>query len=305
MIYYNEFEPFAAQWLRNLMDAGLIPAGDVDERSIKDVTPGDLRGYAQCHFFAGIGGWSRALQIARVSPAQALWTGSCPCQPFSTAGKRKGVEDERHLWPVWFNLIRVCRPPIIFGEQVANGAGAWLDIVFSDLESQGYAVGAAVLPASGVGAPHVRNRTWFVAHPHGKGEHAGAVDAEVAEVSEFTSHPERIELWQQSGWRRGANGAGAALAGEHGAQQHVADASVSGLSLPEQKILHGEGRWKEGRAASECSWWATEPDMGRVAHGIPNRVAKLRAIGNAIVPQVAAEFIGAYFKCKSIPPTTP
>ena len=85
MTYYNEFDPFAAQWLRNLIKAGLIPAGDVDERSITEVKPADLRGYAQCHFFAGIGGWSLALELAGVPESTRLFTGSCPCQPFSSA----------------------------------------------------------------------------------------------------------------------------------------------------------------------------------------------------------------------------
>ena len=125
--YYNEIDPFAAQWLRNLIEAGHIAPGDVDERSIEDVTPNDLKGYTQCHFFAGIGVWSHSLRRAGWADDRQVWTGSCPCQPFSVAGKRRGTDDERHLWPVFFELIRECRPAVVFGEQVASKDGlAWL-----------------------------------------------------------------------------------------------------------------------------------------------------------------------------------
>jgi DNA (cytosine-5)-methyltransferase 1 len=163
--WYNEIDPYAAQWLRNLIDAGHIAPGDVDERSIVDVRADDLAGYEQCHFFAGIGGWSLALRLAGWSDARPVWTGSCPCQPFSAAGQGKAADDERHLWPAWFSLIRELRPAVVFGEQVEAAIGwGWLDAVFADLEGEGYACGAAVLPACGVGAPHIRQRLWFVGH---------------------------------------------------------------------------------------------------------------------------------------------
>ena len=164
MNYYNEFDPKTAAWLRELIADGLIPQGHVDERSITEVKPRDLAGFAQCHFFAGIGGWSEALKLARWPEDRPVWTGSCPCQPFSLAGKQKGIADERHLWPVWFSLIRECRPPTLIGEQVASPlAIRWLDGVCDDLEGQGYACGAAVLPAACVGAPHLRHRVFWVA----------------------------------------------------------------------------------------------------------------------------------------------
>ena len=113
--YYNEFDKGAAAWLRELINAKLIPFGYVDERSITEVTASDVQGFTQCHFFAGIGGWSLALQLAGVPASTRLWTGSPPCQPFSTAGKQLGQFDERHLAPVFLNLVSKCKPPVLFG----------------------------------------------------------------------------------------------------------------------------------------------------------------------------------------------
>src|SRR5579871_3521061 len=137
--YYNEIDPFAAQWLRTLITRGHLPRGDVDERSIEDVKPDDLRPYTQCHFFAGIGTWAYALRLAGWDDDRPVWTGSCPCQPFSAAGETSGFADERHLWPAWFHLIEHGKPRSvpIFGEQVASSHGlAWLDLVQDDLERE-------------------------------------------------------------------------------------------------------------------------------------------------------------------------
>lgn len=163
--YYNENDAYAAAWLRELIKAGLIADGEVDTRSIVDVQPGDLRGFVQCHFFAGIGGWSYALRLAGWGDAEPVWTGSCPCQPWSMAGRGEGANDPRHLWPAWFRLIDECRPATVFGEQVASEDGRyWLDLVYVDLEARGYAIGAFDLPACCIGAPHKRARLWFVAN---------------------------------------------------------------------------------------------------------------------------------------------
>lgn len=168
--YYNEHDPKAAAALRELILAGLIAPGDVDERSIEDVLPSELVGYTQCHFFAGIGIWSHAFRQAGWPDDRPVWTGSCPCQPFSAAGQRAGLADERHLWPAFHWLISQCRPDVVFGEQVASKDGlAWLDIVQADLEAAGYAVGALDLCAAGFGAPHIRQRLFFVADAQGQG----------------------------------------------------------------------------------------------------------------------------------------
>jgi len=168
--YYNEIDPYAAEWLRNLIKSGHIADGVVDTRSISDVKPEELFEFTQCHFFAGIGIWSRALRSAGWSDDRPVWTGSCPCQPFSGAGKRAGTSDERHLWPHWNHLIQECRPSTIFGEQVASKDGlGWLDLVQTDMEAKDYAFGAFDLCAAGFGAPHIRQRLWFVADTDNSG----------------------------------------------------------------------------------------------------------------------------------------
>ncbi|MEA4631301.1 DNA cytosine methyltransferase [Klebsiella pneumoniae] len=162
---YNEIDPFAAQWLRNLIAAGHIAPGEVDERSIEDVTPDDLRGFTQCHFFAGIGVWSHSLRLAGWPDDRPVWTGSCPCQPFSAAGKGDGFTDERHLWPHFYHLISERRPQHVFGEQVAAGnANVWFDLVQADLEGMGYAFGLVPFTSAGIGAPHIRERAYWVAN---------------------------------------------------------------------------------------------------------------------------------------------
>ncbi|MBK0546982.1 DNA cytosine methyltransferase [Klebsiella pneumoniae] len=167
--YYNEIDPFAAQWLRNLIAAGHIAPGEVDERSIEDVTPDDLRGFTQCHFFAGIGVWSHSLRLAGWPDDRPVWTGSCPCQPFSAAGKGDGFTDERHLWPHFFHLISECRPQHVFGEQVAAGnANVWFDLVQADLEGMGYAFGLVPFTSAGIGAPHIRERAYWVVESAGE-----------------------------------------------------------------------------------------------------------------------------------------
>lgn len=247
--YYNEIDSYAAQWLRNLIDAGLIPHGDVDERSIVDVAPADLAGYTQCHFFAGIGGWSLAARLAGWPDDRELWTGSCPCQPFSGPGKGEGFNDPRHLWPEWRRLIRERKPSVVFGEQVEGPrARAWLDLVHSDMEADGYAFGAVVLPAACIGSPQGRHRTWFVA------------DADNA------------------GWERGV-------------RQGQPDQAREERAAACRESLRSDRRpWPPGPGFVD--------EIPQLANGLPGTVGGCKAYGNAIVPQVAAEVIGAYMDCR-------
>ena len=286
--YYNEIEPYAAQWLRNLIAAGHIAPGEVDTRSIADVAPEDLRGFAQCHFFAGIGVWSYAARLAGWPDDRPVWTGSCPCQPFSAAGRQDGTADSRHLWPTWHRLIRECRPVAIFGEQVAAAVGhAWLDVVFADLEEDGYAVGAVDFPACGIGAPHARQRAWFMGYAQFPGleRHAGNGDRGTARPLPIGSaaaagvpgsmadddRPGREEIRRRE-----------LLDGERPAQWNNADGCgpVNGL--------WGDAEWipcRDGKARP------VEPGTFPLAHGAPARMGRLRAYGNAIVAPVAAEMM--------------
>lgn len=168
--YYNEHDPYAAQWLRNLIAAGHIAPGDVDERSIEDVCPSDLTGYTQCHFFAGIGVWSLALRRAGWPDDFPVWTASCPCQPYSKAGKGFGFADDRHLWPAFYHLARERQPGRVFGEQVPGAIRhGWIDLVQGDMEAAGYAFGAIRFGAHVTGEPIERQRIYFVAEHLGEG----------------------------------------------------------------------------------------------------------------------------------------
>ena len=187
MNYYNENNPYCVEWLRELIDQGLIPPGEVDPRSIQDVEPSDLKGFVQCHFFVGIAGWSVALHLAGWPEDVPVWTGSCPCQPFSVAGKQKKHADERHLWPAFYRLINECRPTAIFGEQVSGKSGLeWLADVRLDLEQSGYAVGGADLAAAGAGALHTRQRLFWLAYASSNRRRLG-----IPKAKQQVRHPTR------------------------------------------------------------------------------------------------------------------
>ena len=334
MNYYNEFDPYAAQWLRNLIDAGHIPKGEVDSRSIKDVSASDLTGFVQCHFFAGLGGWSHALRLAGWPEDRPVWTGSCPCQPFSAAGAGGGVTDERHLWPVWFNLIRQCRPDVIFGEQVEAAVNhGWLDLVQSDLEGEGYACGAVGIPAAGIGAPHIRQRLWFVADTTSNGHNDPTRSSNIRQVEEsevceqltassFTTYgqladAESIRSGQgfsdgTRGFERSNEEQRAKFVISNGIGE-LADGQCAGLEGHAGDERNGDepGRVNAQQARSvapsswsDCDWLPcrdgkarpVEPGTFPLAYGISGRVGRLRAYGNAIVPQVAQTFIEAYLE---------
>ena len=159
MNYYNEHDPKAAAWLRELIKAGEIPDGVVDERDIQTINPNELTTYIQCHFFAGIGGWSYALKLAGWPEDEPVWTGSCPCQPFSLAGKQAGKTDARHLWPAFSKLIGSQKPSVVFGEQVASAIKfGWLDEVQDDFKKNDYEFGASILSSDLVGSPQKKEK---------------------------------------------------------------------------------------------------------------------------------------------------
>jgi DNA (cytosine-5)-methyltransferase 1 len=330
--YYNENNAYAAEWLRNLIAAGRIAPGDVDERSIEDVTPNDIKNYTQCHFFAGIGVWSHALRLAGWPDDRPVWTGSCPCQPFSNAGQGAGFADERHLWPAWQWLIEQCRPAVVLGEQVASKDGlAWFDRVQTDLENADYTVGAADLCAAGVGAPHIRQRLWFAGHtgapglptcepvgvegPRGREERraieqSGGTTGGLADLSggrrgkqRRTLEPEEIRhpdsgsdtlsgLANADG--RDAGAEGVQRGGEHGQQpQDSSGGDIHRTAGP----TNGHWRTADWLCCRDGKWRPVEPGTFPLAHGAAARVGRLRAYGNAINAEVARVFIDSVMDC--------
>ncbi|WP_081048566.1 DNA cytosine methyltransferase [Xanthomonas translucens] len=251
--FYNEFDPKAAAWLRELIAQGHLPPGVVDERSIEEIEPQELQRYVQCHFFAGIGGWPLALQLAGWPHDRPVWTGSCPCQPFSAAGKGDGFADERHLWPAFHWLIQQCRPAVVLGEQVASAAvGPWVDLVLTDLEALDYAVGAYAGPAAGIGAPHLRDRTFWV----------GYTDGERA--------------------RRDGGAVHKAVTGQdrqHGADDAVASsAAVWGANADDRGAgpLNGHWRTADWLGCRDGKWRPVEASPQSLVDGLPDGLGRVR-----------------------------
>lgn len=386
-IYANDNDPHAAHWLSCLP----LQIDRVDDRSITDIEGSDLDGFTQCHFFAGIGGWPYALQLAGWSIDRPVWTASCPCQPFSSAGKRKGTKDDRDLWPQLYRLIKERRPPIIFGEQVAssevvgtqleadfavavrggNYARAnklakrlvaaksfdwrprWIDRVQADLEAENYTVRYKVLGAHSVGAPHIRQRLFWVAYTNGTGQQVresidrrggktpGPAQREAAEPSSGVGDTQDDSSWagrptegSQCGRADtgGPNGDGSGLDDPASSRRDRSQQETEGqtwdetrLCVPGERCIesgtvglqHAEGDGREQRRpepvrrfaatrrghgfwrdadylyCSDGKYRPVEPGAFPLAAGIPGRVAQLRGLGNAIVPQVAATFIRA------------
>ncbi|HBX2462869.1 DNA cytosine methyltransferase [Klebsiella pneumoniae] len=364
--YYNEIDPHAAQHLRNLIDAGHIAPGVVDTRSIEDVTPNDLKGFTQVHLFAGIGGWSLALRRAGIPDSRPVWTASCPCQPFSAAGKGLGFADERHLWPSAHWLIGQRRPVVVFGEQSGSAdANDWIDLVQADVEALGYAFGAVAFPSASVGAPHQRDRAYWVADAdcqqwEGRREFqpTGGGKPSDSSVINWLAHTNDHRQQSGCGGRCGSqctearddagrcsqtgrladpdgNGREGRLSGGQGAEREtingqagrdsaacrVADANNEQrpIAMSARGYADVSRQWnKDSEAATGCSgavrpgpvngfwrdtdwlhsqdgkWRPVRPGSFPLADGVPARVGRLRAYGNAINIEAATAFIKSY-----------
>ena len=325
MTYFNEFDPAAALWLEQL-----FPGNTIDTRSIKDVQSTDVMGLHRAHFFAGIGGWEYALELAEVPTDLQIWTGSCPCQPFSVAGKGTGEADPRHLWPEFRRLIDKCHPSIVFGEQVASKDGRlWLDGVRVDLERMGYAVGAADLCAAGVGAPHIRQRLYW-----------GAI--RLRDTDDKGSQ----RLWSCVSSQSGHGGGGKQVS-KTGRQDSIGMDSMPmlqrrellvcdtrgtriGMPVPADRRMEGGPLQHPGKF---MGFWANydvlpyrgtarrvEPGLVSMAEWFPKgmgqgsieslpieatpeaRTMRLKGYGNAIVPQLAAVFIQSFLESIGVNP---
>jgi len=193
-------------------------------------------------------------------------TGGFPCQPFSCAGKRRGKEDDRYLWPEMFRVMRELRPTWILGENVAGIVSMELEPCCSDLESEGYTVRAFLVPACGVGALHWRNRVFIVAHSESRRERG---------------IPARSRCQGERAPDLNRSGETLAHTNCQGLQR-TTSARVGGIRQP---IESPKGGLISGGSPEGGNYWTVEPAVGRVAHGIPHRVDRLRCLGNAVVPQ--------------------
>jgi DNA (cytosine-5)-methyltransferase 1 len=332
--YYNEIDPFAAEWLKELIKQGHIAPGDVDTRSIEDVNPNDLKGYTQCHFFAGIGVWSLALRNAGWPDDRPVWTGSCPCQPFSAAGKGGGFTDERHLWPAFNHLIGIRRPSVVLGEQVASKDGlAWIDLVQADMEGKDYAFAAVDLCAAGFGAPNIRQRLYWVGHtddarlegwkfpaqrsdqrPVGQSGLAGLLAHASRELDDGSGNGgtsgrhEPADGSDASGLgdsnRQRARGHAGAVPSEEEALEIINRAlnhqpQNASLSLDANNPGPVNGYWAacDWIGCTDGKWRPVEPGTQPLADGTPARVGRLRGYGNAINAEVAKGFVESVMEC--------
>lgn len=322
--YYNELDPEKAAWIRELIKAGVVAPGEVDERDIKLVQPADLRGFRQCHFFAGIAVWSYALRLAGWDDDREVWTGSCPCPSFSSAGKGQGFDDARHLWPDWVRLIRECHPATVFGEQADDAIGyGWLDLVQAEMEAENYAVGKAVLASAGVGASDIRERLYFVGEWLANYSGAGRRERRPSETSDHQRATERHESECEPERLRDAGRMGDSIRtrleglagnGDNGNKSRrigenatgsvteasepggLADSIESGCGRlhPFADALKGHWRDADWLFCTDGEWRPVEPGTFPLAHGAPARLGRLRGYGDAINAEVAKAFIESY-----------
>jgi len=215
----------------------------------------------------------KEIDWATVEPVDVI-AGGYPCQPFSTAGKRQGEKDERHLWPYFLRAISELRPRYAFLENVRGHLSMGFDRVLGDLAEIGYDAEWQVVSAASVGAPHRRDRIICVAYPQsdwqrrGHSKNTGTISERVAVQTTLRGSGCVVSDDECIGY------------GEYGIATDIATTS---------RIWRNDKNRTEGYVGWE--WWSVEPDVGRVAHGVPSRVDRLRGLGNAVVPQVA-EYVG-------------
>jgi len=211
-------------------------------------------------------------------------TGGYPCQPFSTAGNRKGKDDDRHLWPAMFDLIKKYRPSWVIGENVAGHISMGLDDVLSDLESEVYTARTFVIPACAVDAKHRRDRVWIV----GNAQHDGRATAEIGRsivASGYNDKERQIEAIESSGT------SGREHNEDVGDPISIGQPGSGKSGIGRSSATDGKGQTDYAFSERQFREWPPEPAVGRVAHGIPRRVDRLRSLGNAVVPQIP-EIIG-------------
>jgi len=243
---------------------------------------------------------------ARFVPDCDILTAGYPCQPFSQAGKRQGEEDPRHIWPHIRKIIASKRPSWVVLENVYGHISLGLDSVLTDLESEGYTTRTFVVPAVAVGAPHKRNRVWIVGHTEDNGRDR-RTEATGREGASNQQDESQLEIWGElsrpsqdvadatSLGVQGLRSSGEQESHSHARQEvpvcsgeDVADTLSERTQSGTTWGQDAENAWQSPRSAQQWDWHI-EPDVGRVANGIPKRVDRLKGLGNAIVPQIAQQ----------------
>ena len=188
-------------------------------------------------------------------------TGGYPCQPFSVAGRKKGEKDPRHLWPEYFRLVQELQPTWVIGENVSGHIKLGLDTVLKNLESEGYSARTFSISASSVGANHQRERVWIVAH------------------SKHNSDQQQVSR---------SDGEEKKISREHRKEDSQSRKPSRTNSIWQQNNRHetAENVRQSSRSEEASGWWNIEPNVGRVAHGVSNRVHRLKSLGNSLIPQI-------------------
>ena len=239
--------------------------------------------------FPGVPNYGDVRDVPAVAGSTWLVTGGFPCQPFSVAGKQRGAADDRWLWPEMAGVIERVRPAWVLAENVPGIIRMELDTVLSDLESLDYTAWTVVVPAVGVDAPHRRERVWIAGNTIGggfSGQHRGRAGSQLTNGRAYVAHAqggrgESSGTGQDKGWT-------AKTLGSSSQSCNVANADSERLAQW-QGVTSYDGT-QQPPTVGACRW-QSEPNVGRVAYGIPSRVDRLRGLGNAIVPQVAYQFI--------------
>jgi len=228
----------------------------------------------------------KKLEAKDIKEPVDILTGGFPCQPYSVAGKQKGTNDDRYLWPEMFRVIKEVKPTFIIAENVRGliniQDGMVFETVCSDLESEGFEIQTFIIPAAGVGAPHKRERVWIVGYSKYNGSLTSKIERRDNKINDRAEEGENTTLQPERTSRSGNN----------------VTMENSGCELYERSSIRGKDEdetrkeiTNQHQRSSSTSWrsWEFEPDVGRVANGVPGRAHRLRGLGNAIIPKIAEE----------------
>ena len=312
MVYYNDNDPFSVRVLRSRIRDETLPAGYVDPRNVEDVDAASIRHFHSWHLFGGIGGFPLGLERAGWPRHLRTLTGGFPCQDLSFAGKGAGLDGARSgLWWQMHRLIRSLGPDIVIVENVSALLVRGVDVVLGSLAEIGYDAEWHCIPASYVGAPHRRDRIWIVAYPYGEGQ-PGLSEHDGRAVSGAVADAERPAIRANTrGNRKTAGGGGREKTQRERIRIDDGECCSNGRGGTGDPARQEQPAAE--RADCRAGAWRSDPaddpiaDLGGISHGlpagldadgyvprtasaIPDRVDRLKSLGNAVVPQVV-EFL--------------